>query len=117
MAQLTPWKLLFVTLVIHHQFKIRSEDQAFYFLGRQDEEDRPLSVASQHDVNRGEQRLTSSTYSFTDTQPQGHSTLSFHQHSEQLPGLTFHEYTNVSTQQIDRNPNNTEFAAQETYAS
>ncbi|KAF5547480.1 hypothetical protein FPHYL_10220 [Fusarium phyllophilum] len=99
-----------------------SEDQHVYFLERQDEEDKPLSVAIQHDVDDGEQRLTSSTYSFTDTQPQGssslgHSALPFHQHAEQLPGMVFHEYTNDSAGQIDSDLNNTEFTAQDTYAS
>ncbi|KAG5770232.1 hypothetical protein H9Q72_002806 [Fusarium xylarioides] len=99
-----------------------SEDQPVYFLERQNEEDTPLSATSRHDVDGGEQRLTSSTYSYTETQPQessnlGHSTLSFHQHPDQLPGLVFHEYTSVATEQIDRNLNSTEFTAQDTYAS
>ncbi|KAG4257853.1 hypothetical protein FPRO03_02808 [Fusarium proliferatum] len=96
-----------------------SEEQSYYFLERQDEENTPLSGSSRHDVDGGEHHLTSSTYSHTDTQPQEtsnlcHSTLQFHQQSDQLPGLVFHEYTNITTEQIN---GNTEFAAQDTYAS
>lgn len=96
-----------------------SEEQSYYFLERQDEENTPLSGSNRHDFDDGEQRLTSSTYSHTDAQPSetgnlGHSTLQFHQQSDQLPGLAFHEYTNVTTDQIN---GETEFAAQDTYAS
>ncbi|KAF4443590.1 hypothetical protein FACUT_1227 [Fusarium acutatum] len=99
-----------------------SEDQPVYFSERQDEGDAPLSVASQQDVNGGEQRLTSSTYSYTDTQAQesrtlGHSTIAFHQNPDQLPGLVFHEYANDSAEQINLDLNNTEFTAQDSYAS
>ncbi|KAF5577456.1 hypothetical protein FPANT_10398 [Fusarium pseudoanthophilum] len=94
-----------------------SEDQAFYLLERQDEEDTPPFAASQHHVDSSEPRFNSSIYSYTDTQTQksrtlGHSTLPFHQHSEQLPGLVFHEYTTDTT-----NNNNTEFGRQDNYAS
>ncbi|VTT56118.1 unnamed protein product [Fusarium fujikuroi] len=96
-----------------------SEEQSYYFLERQDEGNTPLSGSSRHDVDGGEHHLTSSTYSHTDTQPQetsnlGHSTLQFHQQSDQLPGLVFDDYTNVTTEQIN---GDTEFAAQDTYAS
>lgn len=96
-----------------------SEEQSYYFLERQDEENSPLSRSSRYDVDGGEQRLTSSTYSHTDTQPQEtsnlcNSTLQFHQQSDQLPGLVFHEYTNATTEQIS---GDTEFVAQDTYAS
>ncbi|KAF5601195.1 hypothetical protein FPCIR_2377 [Fusarium pseudocircinatum] len=99
-----------------------SEDQPFYFVERQDEEDTALSVASHHDVKGREQRLASSTYSYTDTQPPesndlDHSTLPFHQHPDHLPGLVFHEYTNATTDQIDNNLNHAEFTAQAGYAS
>ncbi|KAF5558538.1 ARCA-like protein [Fusarium napiforme] len=94
-----------------------SEDQAFYFLGRQDEEDTPSFEASQHNVDSKELRLDSSTYSFTDTQAQesrtlGDSILPFHQNPGQLPGLVFHEYTTDTT-----NVNNAEFATHDNYAS
>lgn len=99
-----------------------SEDQSFYFLERQDEGNTPLSLGSRHDVDGGEQLLTSSTYSHTDTQPQqagnlGHANFQFHQHPNQLPGLVFHEYTSVTTEQIDNDLINTEFTAQDIYTS
>ncbi|PCD32474.1 hypothetical protein AU210_008723 [Fusarium oxysporum f. sp. radicis-cucumerinum] len=99
-----------------------SEDQPFCLLEGQDTEHTSPCIGSQHAVDDAQQRPTSSTYSHTDSQPQessnlGHATLPFHQHSDQLPGLVFHEYTNVTTEQIDSNLNNTEFTAQDTYAS
>ncbi|KAF5974263.1 ARCA-like protein [Fusarium coicis] len=83
-----------------------SEDQAFYFLERQVEEDSPPFAASQHNVDGGEPRLNSSTYSYIDTP-----------NPDQLPGLVFHEYTNATTEQIGSNLNNAEFTAQDSYAS
>ncbi|EXK81829.1 hypothetical protein FOQG_13807 [Fusarium oxysporum f. sp. raphani 54005] len=99
-----------------------SEDQPFCLLEGQDTEHTSPCIGSQHAVDDAQQRPTSSTYSHTDSQPQessnlGHATLPFHQHSDRLPGLVFHEYTNVATEQIDSNLNNTEFTAQDTYAS
>ncbi|KAG7412047.1 hypothetical protein Forpe1208_v009547 [Fusarium oxysporum f. sp. rapae] len=99
-----------------------SEDQPFCLLEGQDTEHTSPCIGSQHADDDGQQRPTSSTYSHTDSQPQessnlGHATLPFHQHSDRLPGLVFHEYTNVTTEQIDSNLNNTEFTAQDTYAS
>ncbi|KAF5674601.1 hypothetical protein FDENT_9995 [Fusarium denticulatum] len=100
-----------------------SEDQPVYFLTRQNERgNTPLSVASQHEVDGGEQRQTSLTYSPTDSLPQASSNLgsaasTFHHHSDHLPELVLHHYTTIATEQIDNDLNNTGYAPQGTYAS
>jgi hypothetical protein len=99
-----------------------SEDQPFCFLERQDAEHTSPCIDGQHDVDGVGQRLTSSTYSHTDSQPQAssnldHATLPFHQHSDQLPELVFQEYTTIATEQIDSNLHNTGYTTQGTYSS
>ncbi|KAF5548616.1 hypothetical protein FMEXI_4618 [Fusarium mexicanum] len=103
----------------HHS---SSDDQPLYFLERQDEETTPLPVDSQHGVDGGEQRLTSSTCSPTDRQQQASSNLdsgpsTFHHHSNQLPELVLHHYTTIATEEIDNDLHNNGYPTQGTYAS